>query len=117
MQISMSVNGGAQAQAGPALVALTARSDSESRERTEAAGFDLHLVKPVDPAQLVAVVDALAVDAASLVGSEHLAKTQRRKEVESLAVTLRLSDFARVALSPRPVFQEGTQTVTPARVP
>jgi hypothetical protein len=29
------------------------------RAQTAAAGFHLHLVKPVDPAQLIAVVDAL----------------------------------------------------------
>lgn len=41
------------------LVALTAMSGPEHRERTAAAGFDLHLVKPVDPFQLVEVVDTL----------------------------------------------------------
>jgi len=41
------------------LVAVTAMSSSEYRERTAAAGFDLHLVKPVDPFQLVDVVDTL----------------------------------------------------------
>jgi two-component system, OmpR family, response regulator len=41
------------------LVAVTAMSSPEYRERTAAAGFDLHLVKPVDPFQLVEVVDTL----------------------------------------------------------
>jgi len=41
------------------LVAVTARSDAISRERTSAAGFHVHLVKPVDPQKLVEVVDAL----------------------------------------------------------
>jgi CheY-like chemotaxis protein len=41
------------------LVAVTAMSSPEYRERTAAAGFDLHLVKPVDPYQLVEVVDTL----------------------------------------------------------
>ncbi|AWM40323.1 Response regulator PleD [Gemmata obscuriglobus] len=46
--------------AGPVvLVALTAMSDDNSRRRIAAAGFDLHLVKPVDPHQLVTVVDKL----------------------------------------------------------
>jgi two-component system OmpR family response regulator len=39
------------------LVAVTAMSDERSRERTAAAGFDLHLVKPVDPHKLLAVID------------------------------------------------------------
>lgn len=41
------------------LAALTAMSGSEYRERIAAAGFDLHLVKPVDPFNLVQVVDTL----------------------------------------------------------
>ncbi|HKB02888.1 MAG TPA: response regulator [Gemmataceae bacterium] len=41
------------------LAAVTAMSAPEFRERTAAAGFDLHLVKPVDPFQLVEVVDTL----------------------------------------------------------
>jgi two-component system OmpR family response regulator len=41
------------------LVALTAMSDERSRQRIADAGFDLHLVKPVDPHQLVEVVNAL----------------------------------------------------------
>ncbi|MDY3554772.1 response regulator [Gemmata sp. JC717] len=46
--------------AGPVvLVALTAMNDDNSRRRIAAAGFDLHLVKPVDPHQLVTVVDKL----------------------------------------------------------
>jgi two-component system OmpR family response regulator len=41
------------------LAAVTAMSGPEARDRTTAAGFDLHLVKPVDPFQLVEVVDTL----------------------------------------------------------
>jgi CheY-like chemotaxis protein len=41
------------------LVAVTAMSNDESRSRTEAAGFALHLVKPVDPHDLLRVVDEL----------------------------------------------------------
>ena len=41
------------------LVAVTAMSDEESCRRITDAGFDLHLVKPVDPHKLVAIVDAL----------------------------------------------------------
>jgi two-component system, OmpR family, response regulator len=41
------------------LVALTAMDAGPYRAMTAAAGFDVHLVKPVDPVQLVEVVDAL----------------------------------------------------------
>lgn len=43
-----------------ALVAVTAMSDAESRDRTTAAGFDEHLVKPVEPGELLAIVDGLS---------------------------------------------------------
>jgi len=39
------------------LVAVTAMGDEVSRRRTREAGFSLHLVKPVDPHDLLAVVD------------------------------------------------------------
>jgi len=38
------------------LVALTAHGFEEDRRRCEEAGFDRHLVKPVDPAQLAALL-------------------------------------------------------------
>jgi CheY-like chemotaxis protein len=41
------------------LVAVTAMSDEKARIRIEAAQFDLHLVKPVDPQKLVGLVDSL----------------------------------------------------------
>ena len=41
------------------LVAVTAMSNEESAQRIRDAGFDLHLIKPVDPFNLVAVVDSL----------------------------------------------------------
>src|SRR5207247_6064408 len=34
------------------LIAVSGYGQAEDRERTKAAGFDLHLVKPVDPAEL-----------------------------------------------------------------
>ena len=50
----------AWAAGGPlVLVAVTAMSNEESARRIRDAGFDLHLVKPVDPSNLVSVVDAL----------------------------------------------------------
>jgi CheY-like chemotaxis protein len=41
------------------LVALTAMSGRDYGDRIKAAGFDLHLVKPVDPFNLEKVVDTL----------------------------------------------------------
>jgi two-component system, OmpR family, response regulator len=41
------------------LVAVTAMSGDEYRKQTAAAGFDLHFVKPVDPFDLVHVVNSL----------------------------------------------------------
>jgi hypothetical protein len=41
------------------VIALTGWGQKEDRRRTEQAGFDRHLVKPVDPAALAALLDAL----------------------------------------------------------
>ena len=41
------------------LVAVTAMSDETSGERIRNAGFDMHLIKPVNPHTLLAVVDEL----------------------------------------------------------
>jgi DNA-binding response OmpR family regulator len=38
------------------LVAVTARGDDEARMRTRGAGFALHLVKPVDPRDVLAAL-------------------------------------------------------------
>jgi CheY-like chemotaxis protein len=38
------------------LVAVTARADDEARRRTRSAGFHLHMVKPVDPLDLLAAL-------------------------------------------------------------
>lgn len=40
----------------PVLVALTGWGQEEDRRRTSAAGFDLHLVKPVDPDALIELI-------------------------------------------------------------
>lgn len=42
----------------PVLVAVTGLSDPGERERTRAAGFDHHLVKPVDPGVVVNLLRA-----------------------------------------------------------
>jgi DNA-binding response OmpR family regulator len=41
------------------LVAITGWGQAEDRRRSQEAGFDAHLVKPVDPDALLALVDAL----------------------------------------------------------
>jgi two-component system OmpR family response regulator len=41
------------------IVAVTAMGNDASRQRTEAAGFHLHLLKPVDPHDLLRIVDEL----------------------------------------------------------
>jgi PAS domain S-box-containing protein len=43
----------------PALVALTGFSQEQDRRRTADAGFAAHLVKPIDPQQLLEVIDRL----------------------------------------------------------
>lgn len=43
----------------PILVALTGYSQPQDRRDAEAAGFDAHLVKPVDPAELTRVLTTL----------------------------------------------------------
>ena len=45
-----------------ALIALSGFGQPTDRERSRAAGFDMHLVKPIDPAQ----IDALLVQAVTL---------------------------------------------------
>jgi CheY-like chemotaxis protein len=44
----------------PALVALTGYGRESDFRRTESAGFDAHLVKPVAPAQLLDIVQTIA---------------------------------------------------------
>ena len=41
----------------PLIVAVTARGDEEEWRRSAAAGVDLHVVKPVDPAALAGLLD------------------------------------------------------------
>jgi two-component system, sensor histidine kinase len=44
------------------LIALSGYGQQKDRERSAAAGFDLHLVKPVDPGKLTAAIDAVGAD-------------------------------------------------------
>jgi CheY-like chemotaxis protein len=43
--------------AGVRLIALTGYGREEDRERALAAGFNVHLVKPVDPERLIRVIE------------------------------------------------------------
>jgi two-component system, OmpR family, response regulator len=47
------------------LVAMTARSDDESRKRIARAGFQLQLLKPADPEKLILVLDSLMREAST----------------------------------------------------
>jgi CheY-like chemotaxis protein len=47
------------------LVALTGHGGDEDRLRTEAAGFDVHLVKPVETAALAALLSQVGAGAAT----------------------------------------------------
>jgi PAS domain S-box-containing protein len=47
--------------AGASLIALTGYGQEEDRRRSKAAGFDHHLVKPVDPAVLTELLAGVAV--------------------------------------------------------
>ena len=56
------------------IVAVTAMGGDEDRRRTEAAGFRLHLVKPVDPHDLLRVVDELGLILAAAARSATAAR-------------------------------------------
>jgi CheY-like chemotaxis protein len=45
-------------EAQPLLIAVTGWGQEEDRRRSKAAGFDHHLVKPVDPAALAALLSS-----------------------------------------------------------
>jgi CheY-like chemotaxis protein len=62
--------------------ALTAYARSEDRVKALRAGFHIHLAKPVDPAELVATVAALAKRFSSVgfAGSGEAASTGATKE-------------------------------------
>jgi CheY-like chemotaxis protein len=49
------------ANAGMVLVALTGWGQQRDREQTQAAGFDHHLVKPMDVERLVAILQGAHV--------------------------------------------------------
>ena len=44
----------------PLLVAITAYGSEEARQQSRQAGFDLHLVKPVDPLALIEILTKYA---------------------------------------------------------
>ena len=50
-----------QGVAGARIVALTGWGQAEDRQRTADAGFDAHLTKPADPAQIQRILEDVAV--------------------------------------------------------
>ncbi len=52
----------------PVMVALTGWGMKEDRQRTRESGFDHHLVKPVAPEALFAILDRVAADVAGALG-------------------------------------------------
>jgi CheY-like chemotaxis protein len=46
--------------AGATLVALTGYGQDEDRRRVREAGFDYHLVKPVEPSEITRIIDTLS---------------------------------------------------------
>ncbi len=63
-----------------ALVVVTAMSDAKSRDRT--AGFDQHLVKPVEPGELLATVDGLLQNCHSATKSDPPSKSAAEASAE-----------------------------------
>jgi CheY-like chemotaxis protein len=61
-------------RANIAAVALTAFARSQDRTRALLAGFQAHITKPVDPAELVAIVAALTRRISKTAGSEPPAR-------------------------------------------
>ncbi|HVY38455.1 MAG TPA: response regulator [Polyangia bacterium] len=53
----------------PALVALTGYGQEKDRQRTAAAGFAAHLVKPIDPEHLLTVIEGLVKPAGDAAGT------------------------------------------------
>ncbi|MFL5307383.1 MAG: response regulator [Polyangia bacterium] len=53
----------------PALVALTGYGQEKDRQRTAAAGFAAHLVKPIDPQHLLTLLDSLVRPAGDAAGT------------------------------------------------
>ncbi len=47
---------------GMFLIALTGWGQEEDRRRTEEAGFDRHIVKPVDPAALMKLLASVSAE-------------------------------------------------------
>jgi DNA-binding response OmpR family regulator len=49
----------------PFIIAITGHTDQEHRLMSARAGFGLYMVKPVDPEELIGILSALAVTAAT----------------------------------------------------
>ncbi|MEJ1960153.1 MAG: response regulator [Gammaproteobacteria bacterium] len=62
---------GALGDASPMLIALTGYGAPEQRAQALAAGFDLHIVKPVDPDRLATLLDEYSANAPLVIGNRH----------------------------------------------
>jgi len=60
--VAMQLRNSAQLQS-PVLVAVTGYGQDDDRQRVHEAGFDHHLIKPVDPAALEKIIDSLHISA------------------------------------------------------
>jgi CheY-like chemotaxis protein len=58
-------------------IALTAFARSEDRRRAMLAGFDMHVAKPVEPGELVAVVARLARRSSHNAGDREVGHARR----------------------------------------
>jgi signal transduction histidine kinase len=65
----------------PILIAVTGYGQVADRQNSQAAGFDAHIIKPVDVAKLIAVLDGLfAAKPASLASSDAIAASPSAPE-------------------------------------
>jgi CheY-like chemotaxis protein len=61
LQVARDIRGDGERFGKPLLVAITGYGQAEDQARTRAAGFDVHIVKPVDPDRLFKLLDELRV--------------------------------------------------------
>ena len=75
-------------------VAITAHGDDESRGRTAAAGFNVHLVKPVDPRHLLQIMESLGV---SWTGRKARYQSNESSDLDPLRMVERASSTESVS--------------------
>ncbi|MBT6118510.1 MAG: response regulator, partial [Rhodospirillaceae bacterium] len=90
------------------IVALTADATLEAREACEDAGMDAHVIKPVDPGRLLAVIDSLVED--SETAAEESERTDDPEDMEDEYADRRVTD-----ISKHPKFQSDGQAILEVR--